>query len=142
MKQPPLDVLRNEPLPEIAAALRQCAPRILSIWRERVLEVLPQADELTRKQLDNSIPRLLQQLADALEAHHDKPTDRMIADAPAHGETRFHQEFNINELMIDYQVLRRTVIEELFEELKRPMNERRSACTAALTSRCARPPRR
>lgn len=123
MKQPPLDVLRNEPLPEIAAALRQCAPRILSIWRERVLEVLPHADELTRRQLDDSIPRLLQQLADALEAEHDRPTDRMIADAPAHGETRFHQEFNINELMIDYQVLRRTVIEQLFAQLKRPMTE-------------------
>jgi len=124
MKQPPLDVLRHESLPEMAEALRRCAPRILSIWRQRVVEVLPQADELTRKQLDNSIPQLLQQLADALESQRDKPTDRMIADAPAHGETRFHQEFNINELMIDYQLLRRTVIEELFEQLKRPMTDR------------------
>ena len=30
---------------------------------------------------------------------------------------RFHQEFNINELMIDYQILRRTVIEELYGEM-------------------------
>jgi hypothetical protein len=91
MKQPPLDVLQHESLPEIAAALRQCAPRILSLWRERVLEVLPHADALTRRQLDDSIPRLLQQLADALEAAHPAPTERIIADAPSHGETRFHQ---------------------------------------------------
>ena len=123
MKQPPLDVLKHEPLPEIASALRRCAPQILSIWRKRVVDVLPQADELTRQQLDNSIPRLLQQLADALEAPHPKPTERMIADAPSHGETRFHQEFNINELMIDYQILRRTVIEELHSELNRPFTQ-------------------
>ena len=47
----------------------------------------------------------------------------MIADAPAHGETRFHQEFNINELMIDYQLLRRTVVEELHAELNRPFSQ-------------------
>src|SRR5688572_9037696 len=123
MKQPPLDVLKHEPLPELATALRECSPQVLSIWRERVIDVLPHADELTRKQLDNSIPRLLDQLADALAATQAAPTERMIADAPTHGETRFHQEFNINELMIDYQILRRTIVEELFAKLGRPMTQ-------------------
>lgn len=126
MSQPPLDILRHEPLPAIASALRECAPHILAEWRKRVIDVLPQADELTRQQLDNSIPRLLQQLADALAAEHSKPTERLIADAPAHGETRFHQEFNINELMIDYQILRRTVIEELYEHMGRPLTAQES----------------
>lgn len=126
MTQPPLDVLRHEPLPEIAAALRNCAAPILAEWRKRVIDVLPQADELTRRQLDNSIPRLIQQLADALAAEHSKPTERLIADAPAHGETRFHQDFNINELMIDYQILRRTIIEALDAELGRPLTAKES----------------
>ena len=55
-------------------------PRILSIWRQRVVDVLPQADELTRQQLDNSIPRLLQQLADAMEAPYPRQ--------PAHDRRR------------------------------------------------------
>ncbi|MBC8109364.1 MAG: HAMP domain-containing histidine kinase [Anaerolineae bacterium] len=126
MSQPPLEVLRHEPLPEVAAALRTCAPRILAEWRRRVIDVLPQADELTRKQLDNSIPRLIEQLAEALAAENSTPTDRLIADAPAHGETRFHQDFNINDMLVDYQILRSTVIEALDEELGRPLSAHES----------------
>lgn len=121
MTQPPLEVLKHHPQPEVAAALRKCSAQILAKWRRIVVDVLPQADELTRKQLDNSIPKLLAQLADALQSSSEKPTERLIADAPAHGETRFHQNFNINELLIDYQILRSTVIEEIAEEMGRAM---------------------
>ena len=59
MKQPPLDALKFQPLPELADALRASKERILQRWRGEVLRLLPGADELTRKQLDNSLPDVM-----------------------------------------------------------------------------------
>lgn len=121
MEHPPLDVLKEQPLPEVAAALRDGAERIVARWRALVVSTLPQADELTRKQFENSVPGLLRQMADALEAAEAAPTERLLADAPYHGETRYHQEFNLNELFIEYHLLRRVILEELSSVLGRPL---------------------
>jgi signal transduction histidine kinase len=121
MEHPPLDVLKEQALPEVAAALRAAAGRILERWRESVIDTLPQADELTRKQFENSVPALLRELADALAATKPAPTEKLIADAPAHGNVRFHQQFNLNELLIEYHLLRRVVIEEVCTQLNRPL---------------------
>jgi len=121
MEHPPLDVLKEQALPEVAAALRARSSRILERWRQCVIETLPQADELTRKQFENSVPALLREIADALAASRAAPTEKLIADAPAHGTVRFHQQFNLNELLIEYHLLRRVVVEEIVEELDRPL---------------------
>ena len=117
MKQPPLDALKFQPLPELAAALRAVKPRVLQRWREEVLRLLPGADELTRKQLDNSLPDVLDQMARAFAAAEPGPTQRLIESSPAHGETRFHQEFNFDELLVEYAILRRVIVEEVTREL-------------------------
>ena len=117
MKQPPLDALKFRPLPELAAALRAAKPRILDRWRKETIRLLPAADELTRKQLDNSLPDILDQMARAFEASEPGPTERLIESSPAHGETRFHQEYNIDELLVEYSILRRVIVEELIAEL-------------------------
>ena len=121
MQHPPLDVLRDQPLPDVAAALRAASERILKLWREVVIQTLPQADELTRKQFEDSVPALLRELADALAASKSGPTDKFIADAPEHGTVRFHQQFNLNELLIEYHLLRRVIVEEICTELDRPL---------------------
>src|SRR6476620_6256356 len=99
MQHPPLDVLRDQPLPDVAAALRAASERILKLWREVVIQTLPHAEELTRKQFEDSVPALLRGLADALAASKSGPTDKFIADGPEHGTVRFHQQFNLNELL-------------------------------------------
>jgi len=38
-----------------------------------------------------------------------------------HGETRFHQDYNVNELLIEYHLLRRIIFEELGEQLSRDL---------------------
>lgn len=119
MKQPKYEVLEKVPLPEVAAALRSRADAIVGKWRKAVIKILPQADELTRKQLENSIPQLLQELADALAADNAAPTQKLSDDAPTHGETRFHQNFNLNELLIEYHVLRAVLLEEVSAALDR-----------------------
>jgi signal transduction histidine kinase len=113
MKQPRLDALKFQPLPELAAALRTVKPRLMQRWRDEVLRLLPGADELTRKQLDNSLPDLLDQMARAFAAAEPGPTERLIEFSPAHGETRFHQEFNFDELLVEYAILRRVIVEEV-----------------------------
>ena len=117
MKQPPLDALKFQPLPELAAALRAAKPRVMDRWRKEGVRLLPAADELTRKQLDNSLPDILDQMARAFEASEPGPTERLIESSPAHGETRFHQEYNIDELLVEYSILRRVIVEELIAEL-------------------------
>jgi signal transduction histidine kinase len=109
MQHPKLDVLKSRPLPDLAVALRAAKPLILETWRKKVLEVLPGADELTLRQFENNIPGLLDRIADALASDRAKETEALIHTAPSHGDTRFHQNFNLNELLIEYHLLRSTV---------------------------------
>jgi signal transduction histidine kinase len=109
-------------MPEVAQALRASSARVLVRWREALTRTLPKADELTLQSIENSIPQVLSELADALEGDEPAPVARLLADAPQHGEARFHQRFNIKELLIEYHLLRRVILEELFEQLGRPLN--------------------
>lgn len=86
------------------------------------MRLLPQADQLTLKQLDNSLPDLLVQAAKALGSDQPSQTDRLIDASPVHGLTRFHQDFNLNELLIEYAILRRVTIIELSAAMGRAMS--------------------
>ena len=121
MEQPLLDVLMRRAYPELAAALRARIPRIVERWAGLVRQSLPRADELTFAQLRDDLPIVLEQDARALEADRAGPTEKLIAMTPKHGETRFHQNFRIDELFIDYQLLRPVVIEELTLQLGRTL---------------------
>ncbi|HMB94747.1 MAG TPA: sensor histidine kinase, partial [Tepidisphaeraceae bacterium] len=122
MEQPPLDNLQNQRLPEAAASLRAAKAQILSRWREEVTSILPQWDALTRKQLEDSLPDLLDRIAAALESDRPAPLQQLIAMAPNHGSTRYHQEFSLNQLLIEYHALRRIMLEEMSRVLKRPLS--------------------
>ena len=66
MEQPPLDELRNRSLPDAGTALLASRSAILARWRDEVTQILPMADELTRKQLEDSLPDLLDRIAAAI----------------------------------------------------------------------------
>src|SRR5438128_2257995 len=102
MDNPPLDMLKDRAMPELASAVRAAREDVLEKWRALVGELLPSADELTRKQVENSVPALLLQIADALEYAEDRPTDALVAAAPSHGAARFHQHFKFNEMLVEY----------------------------------------
>jgi signal transduction histidine kinase len=118
---PPLDVLRNQAFPELAVALRSRSTRILERWEASVRDVLPAAEELTLAQLRNSVPLVIDQMIEALEVDEPEPTDRLMEISKPHGETRFHQDYNVNELLIEYHLLRRICIEETTEQLARDL---------------------
>jgi len=84
---PTLDLLRNQAFPELAAALRSRSATILERWQAAVRELLPTAEELTLAQLRNSIPLVIDQIIEALEADEPDPTDRLLEISKPHGET-------------------------------------------------------
>src|SRR5450432_1874780 len=107
MEQPPLDDLKNRALPGAGAALQKAKSAILARWLQEVRSILQKFDELTRKQLEDSLPDLLDRIAAALASTAPATTDQLIAIAPKHGSERFHQAFSLNQLLIEYHVLRR-----------------------------------
>jgi signal transduction histidine kinase len=121
MEQAPLPELRCFKFPEAGAALQSAKATILARWRQSVSEIVQQADALTRRQLENSLPDMLDRLAAAMAAGISAPTDRLIAIAPVHGATRFHQEFSLNQLLVEYQVLRRIILQEMTTTLNRTL---------------------
>jgi signal transduction histidine kinase len=138
MEHPLLEVLIRRSYPELAGAIRARIPRIVDRWAGLVRQSIPQADELTFAQLRDDLPTVLEQQARSLEADRAEPTQRLMEIAPKHGETRFHQNFKIDELFADYQLLRPVVIEELTLQLGRTLGPEEAVALHAVLDLAAR----
>jgi signal transduction histidine kinase len=111
--EPAKDLLAHRSLPEVAAALRARAERIVQRWTAAVEKYVPDADPLTVKQVRNSIPTVLEKIAQALES--DRPEDVVVLEevGTAHGVARFQEHYQIEEVLIEYRLLRRVVFDEI-----------------------------
>jgi signal transduction histidine kinase len=116
-----MDLLKYEPFPELARSLRACTAHVIKRWEEDVKIVLPAAHDLTLKQVRNSLPQTLELMADALEAEEPQQTRDLMGASVSHGEDRFGRNFALNELMIEYGLLRPILIEESARHLDRPL---------------------
>jgi signal transduction histidine kinase len=110
---PITDLLAFQPMPKLAAALRERKERILARWNGLVKKLLPDADQMTTRQVRNSIPVILDRIANALAAADARPTDELMAATQSHGAVRFHESYNIRELVEEYRILRRILVEEM-----------------------------
>ena len=110
---PTVDLLATRPFPKIAAALKARKARVLRRWEEEVTQLLPQADELTLTQLRDHVPQILDQAVEALAACHESPLSELVEMTKSHGSMRFHQQFNVQELIVEYRLLRRILVEEI-----------------------------
>ncbi len=108
-----VDLLAFQPMPAMAAALRSSQERAIARWDALVRQLLPDADQLTSKEVRDSIPAILEQMARALEASDPAPTDRLSELTKVHGTVRFHESYNVKELIIEYRLLRRILVEEI-----------------------------
>jgi signal transduction histidine kinase len=111
--KPAMDLLNVEPMPKLAKALRERAEKILARWDHLVQALLPSADALTSKEVRNSIPKILEQMAKALEADDPRPTEQLMELTKIHGSVRFHESYNMQELIEEYRLLRRVLVEEV-----------------------------
>jgi len=97
-------------LNEMAALIRQQRDTILSSWRRQVRQV-PSARNLDTPTLNDHIPQLLDELADALAPESDRTSPEALAKgtSPVHGLMRFREGYDIGEVVAEYNILRRCV---------------------------------
>jgi len=115
---PTVDVLVTQRFPKVAGALRRRKKRVLRRWEKAVRELLPSADALTLAQVRDHLPQLLDQTVETLETCHTAPLTELVEITKGHGALRFHQQFNVEELILEYRVLRRILLEEVHRGLE------------------------
>jgi signal transduction histidine kinase len=113
MNSAAMDLLTGRSFPELAAAVKAVAAHTAVEWDRMVRDALPTADGLTMGQLRDDLPDLLQRVADALESNQRYETDRLSAMAPTHGAVRYDQGFKLNEMLIEFSILRSTLIQQI-----------------------------
>ena len=116
---PVQDILETGVFSQLAIALRSRSEKIMARWEAMIREILPTADKLTFAQLRDHLPQTLGKMAAALESSTAHETRHLISQTTDHGELRFHQGYNVEELIIEYRLLRRILIEEVESELGR-----------------------
>ena len=121
-----LDLLAHHAFPRLAAALQIRMASVIQAWEAAVRETLPSGDELTLTQLRNSVPMILQEMTDALASDKPASTRELVVGSKVHGEARFHDEYNVRELVVEYRLLRRIIIEQVSAELGERMDERQN----------------
>jgi signal transduction histidine kinase len=122
-----LDLLKYAPFPHVAAAVRARIEPVMARWQNVVREKLPTADTLTMEQLRDELPIMLEALAKTLETMDGDHLQAMEAVSEGHGELRFHQSFNISELMIEYGILRSILIDEVITYIGTGLTPEQSA---------------
>ncbi len=116
-----MELMMRQSFPELAAALRGRLERILERFRVTVKEILPSGDELTFNELRDGLPDALEDLATAFETTGMGMKQGLLADSRHHGVCRYHQSFNLSELLVEYSILRSIMIEEISKEMDRPL---------------------
>lgn len=132
-----LNLLGDAQFPALAAALRACMAKALARWERVVREVLPKADELTFTQLRDDMPQVLRRVAEALEQKGTR-LDKLLNATACHAEVRFDQNYNLNELLIEYDLLRPILIEEVTRELSRSLEVPEVVALELRVGMCAR----
>src|ERR1041385_7899379 len=92
---------------ELAALITQQKDTLLSTWREEVKQ-LASARQLDTPTLNDHIPQLLDELADALNSEWRRTTPDKLAHGspPLHGLERFREGYDIAEVVAEYNILR------------------------------------
>lgn len=101
----PYSVAMN--LATLAALVRSEREHLLSHWRSQVRE-LPSARHLDIPKLNDHIPGLLDELARALESGSSQTIPEALQEgsAPMHGLQRLKDDFEIEEVVAEYNILR------------------------------------
>jgi signal transduction histidine kinase len=122
-----LDLLKFSALPELAEAVGARTEAVLQRWYGVVKEKLPTADELTIEQLRDELPVVLGELSQTIASNDGSHYTRLEKASEGHGQTRFHQSYSINELLLEYAMLRPLLIDEVSSHLGRNLTPEEAA---------------
>jgi signal transduction histidine kinase len=114
-------LLEEQSFSRLADALRSRSEGIIISWTESVKQALPSADRLTFSQLQDHMPTMLAHLADVLASADPEEARWLLFEPIKHATTRFHEQYNLNELVTEYVLLRRIIFEEIELELRRSL---------------------
>ena len=117
--RPLLELLAGRAFPELAGAVRACAPRVLERWEALVRKTTPHADRLSEPQLRDDAPEVLEHVARSLESDEPRHTREFVDATAAHGVVRFRQNFNLRDVLLEYALLRATLLDEVARRLGR-----------------------
>ncbi|MBT2793624.1 RsbRD N-terminal domain-containing protein [Paraburkholderia strydomiana] len=122
--------MRVAPLRGFAAFLRQERTTLTEKWMRAVAgdTDLVEADKLTREQLADHLPEILDGICAALEAQDLEPVERAIErDARIHGKVRWRQGYRIDELVHVLELFRQAGTSRVAsDETGRPDRYRRA----------------
>ncbi|MES2934933.1 MAG: sensor histidine kinase [Pseudomonadota bacterium] len=106
---------------QLAQLLREKRSELMSTWRAATRQ-LPSAKDLDRVTLTDHIPLLLEQLAEILDAGiGPNEMESYLQGSPLdHGLQRLQNGFEVEELVAEYNILRRCIY-ELAEEYELPL---------------------
>ncbi|HYE17884.1 MAG TPA: HAMP domain-containing sensor histidine kinase [Tepidisphaeraceae bacterium] len=124
MTTPGHEPLELRSCPELAAALLTRAEGAVDSWESLVRRAVPRAATLDAIQLRDHLTQILAAIAAALASDDPEGTLELAGVAPEQGVTRFHQHYDIRELMTEDRLLRRVVIEHVSDELGRSLSVR------------------
>ena len=97
----------REEVQNLAALIRRERDALLSHWRQQVRK-LPSARHLDVPTLNDHIPALVDEMAEALLAQSDQTISEALLEGtpPAHGLQRVEDGFDIEEVVAEYNILR------------------------------------
>lgn len=99
--------MNNQNLDKVAALIKRDRLALLARWREQVRK-LPSAKHLDTPTLNDHVPTLLVEVADALceQSSQTIPEALREGSPPAHGLQRVKDGFDIEEVVAEYNILR------------------------------------
>jgi signal transduction histidine kinase len=112
---------------EVANALRARTRAIMYHWRKRSTEVMPELDDLTLAEFEDSVGIILEAVAAAMEAKEPDAVQHIVREAPAHGVARFAQKITPHIMLAEERILRMVIIVQLREALARPLSAEEAA---------------
>jgi two-component system, OmpR family, phosphate regulon sensor histidine kinase PhoR len=95
----------NENLDILAALVRDGREELLSTWRREV-RLLPGAEDLDTPTINDQVPQLLDNLAEALTRYEENPNAQTDAISAEHGLLRWQAGFDVTEVVAEYNILR------------------------------------
>ena len=103
---PQSTMISNNP-DKLAVLITRERDVLLSRWREQVKQ-LPSACNLDTPALNDHVPRLLDELAIALESQSEQTIPEALVEGspPAHGLQRLQEAFDLEEVVAEYNILR------------------------------------
>lgn len=113
--------ITEEPFEQTAEALRRVIPGVIEATLQRLRTEVPELRTRSRLYLTDALPSLLEQLADVMA--QGLPGVTLLAErAQEHAQHREQQQFALDEMLLEYQLLRAALPVALAEDLGRDLS--------------------